>query len=157
MNDQFPPPDWSLRPENWMYRLPGTVFGRLPASWAPQPPPLRSSDSWDQSTPTGSSPETPSRGGILGQFSQPLDPPPADPWSQVSGPAGWNSLPASSWDRSSLSLQYTPVGTDTEYTPRHPGCRPTSGETVRGLTGGKRKRHQTTTERSEPARVGLAT
>jgi hypothetical protein len=21
MNDQFPPPGWSLRPENWMYRL----------------------------------------------------------------------------------------------------------------------------------------
>jgi hypothetical protein len=55
MNDQFPPPGWSLRPENWMYRLPGTVFGRLPASWAPQLPPMPSSDTssytWDQARP----------------------------------------------------------------------------------------------------------
>jgi hypothetical protein len=116
MNDQFPPPSWSLRPEHWMYRLPGTVFGRLPASWAPQLPPARTSDTWDQRAPTESSPDTPSRGGILGQFSQPIDPPPVDPWSQLSGPTGWNSLPANNWDRSSPSLQYTPVGTDTEYT-----------------------------------------
>ena len=106
MNDQFPPPGWSLRPENWMYRLPGTVFGRLPASWAPQLPPVQTSDSWDQSTSTGSSSDAPS--GILGQFSQPLDPPQVNPWSQATGPAAWNSptLPGSS--ASAASATSTP-------------------------------------------------
>ena len=106
MNDQFPPPGWSLRPENWMYRLPGTVFGRLPASWAPQLPPVQTSDSWDQSASTGSSSDAPS--GILGQFSQPLDPPQVNPWSQVAGPAAWNSptLPGSS--ASAASATSTP-------------------------------------------------
>jgi hypothetical protein len=106
MNDQFPPPGWSLRPENWMYRLPGTVFGRLPASWAPQLPPVQTSDSWDQSTSTGSSSDAPS--GILGQFSQPLDPPQVNPWSQATGPATWNSptLPGSS--ASAASATSTP-------------------------------------------------
>jgi hypothetical protein len=106
MNDQFPPPGWSLRPENWMYRLPGTVFGRLPASWAPQLPPVQTSDSWDQSTSTGSSSDTPS--GILGQFSQPLDPPQVNPWSQVTGPAAWNSPTLPGPSASAASATSTP-------------------------------------------------
>jgi Large polyvalent protein associated domain 23 len=108
MNDQFPPPAWSLRPEHWMYRLPGTVFSRLPASWAPQLSPIRTSDTWDESTPAGSSPDTPTHGGILGQFSQPIDPPPVDPWSQVSSLPGWNSPTLPSSSTSSVSATSAP-------------------------------------------------
>jgi len=121
MNDQFPPPSWSLRPEHWMYRLPGTVFGRLPASWAPQLPPVRTSDTWDQSAPTGSSPDTPSRGGILGQFSQPIDLPPVDPWSQLSGRTGWNSPTSPSSPPHRRSLQHPRHGTGVGIETAHRG------------------------------------
>jgi hypothetical protein len=89
MNDQFPPPGWSLRPENWGYWMPGTVFGRLPASWAPPLPPTSSSDTWDQRTPAEPSSDMPSGRGILGQF----DSSPAASWPPTSGLTDWNSLP----------------------------------------------------------------
>jgi hypothetical protein len=125
MNDQFLPPGWSLRPENWMYRLPATVFGRLPASWAPQLPPVRSSDSWEQNTPIGSSLDTPPSRGLLSQF----DSPPTDPWSEPSGTTAWEGshtmlnplmAPASSWHPTSPSLWHTPIDANASFPPPHP-------------------------------------
>jgi hypothetical protein len=119
MDDQFLPPGWSLRPENWMYRLPATVFGRLPASWAPQLPPLRSSDTWDESTSNASATDRPPSRGILSQF----DSPPVDPWSQPLGATAWNShtmpglstAPDNSWHPTSPSLWHTPIAVNVGF------------------------------------------
>jgi hypothetical protein len=123
MDDQFLPLGWSQRPENWMYRLPATVFGRLPASWAPQLPPLRSSSAWDQGTSNASATDRPTSRGILSQF----DSPPVDPWSQPLGATAWNShtipnpftTPAGRLGFGQPALRSAAMGTDIE-SPVHP-------------------------------------
>lgn len=94
MSDQFPPPSWFMRPETWPYWMPNSLLG---ARTPPAPP----RDTWDALWPATS------RGGILGNLTQPVEEIRASPWAGMAWPpatptpAFWSTLPEVSRNQNS--------------------------------------------------------
>src|SRR5262245_4575153 len=84
MNDQFPPPNWFMRPQTWPYWMPNLLLGT-------RTPPAAPRDTWDASWPGTS------RGGILGNLTRPVEEMWADPSAGVAWPLATPSNPPAFW------------------------------------------------------------